>query len=280
MYKSKYKRASSKIVKRNKTRRIFGLVLKIGLLIAFFIGLIFLLRAGFLQIKSFEILGTETIPPEDIKDTASNFASGTKFFLIPKSNILFLSKEKLATTLLLAFPRIEKINTNKQFFSGSIELTIAERKADFLWCLSLSDCFFMDKTGFIFEKSNLTKPVFLASSLKESEPLNRMIFTGILEDHPLMKNFASPEKMQNYLNFAEVLKNNGFEVISINIESSDRAIAKSNIGDVIFNPEEIDLSSVAQNVVLLINEIKGKNPFARFQYIDARFGNKVFYKLY
>jgi hypothetical protein len=52
------------------------------------------------------------------------------------------------------------------------------------------------------------------------------------------------------------------------------------MGDIIFNPEGVDLSLVAQNTILLINEVKGKNPSAQFNYNDARFDNKFFYKLY
>jgi cell division septal protein FtsQ len=245
------------------------LSLKIGLPVAVLVGLIFLLRANFLQVKSFEVLGAETISQESIKNTASGFVAGNQFFLIPRSDILLLNKNKLASALLSKFGRIEKVEVNKKIFSESIELKITERKADFLWCSLQDECFFMTKEGFIFEKFDATPTL-----------IDKIIFRGLLEGNPLMKNFATPEKMQNYSNLIDTFKNANFEVSSINIESSDRALAKTNIGDVIFNPEEADLSLVAQNTILLINETKNKNPSARFQYIDARFGNKLFYKLY
>jgi hypothetical protein len=86
--------------------------------------------------------------------------------------------------------------------------------------------------------------------------------------------------MQNYSSFIESFKNAGFQITSINIESTDKATAKSNTGDIIFSPDETDLSTVAKNIILLINDIKHKTPSAQFNYIDARFGNKIFYKLY
>jgi hypothetical protein len=264
--RSRYKKASSKIARRSKAKKIFGLVLKIGLPVAFLVGLVFLLRADFLQVKSFEIVGVSDISAESIKNTASGFISGSRFFIIPKSNILFLNKQKLAAALMSQFGRMEKVDINKQFLSGSVDLKISERKGDFLWCSLQDECFFMTKEGLVFEKTENAG--------------DRVIFRGILTGNPLMKNFATPAKMQNYLKLTQVLKDAGFEVGSINIESSDRAVAKSNVGDIIFNPEETDLSLVAQNVILLINDVKGKNPSAEFNYIDARFGNKIFYKLY
>ncbi len=269
MLKGRYKKTSSKIARRSKARKFFSLFLKIGLPTAILIGLVFLSRADFLQIKNFEVLGVETIQPENVKNTASNFISGNKFFIIPKSDILLLNKEKMATALIAAFPRIEKVEVNKQFFSQKVELKVTERKADFLWCSTQDECFSITKDGFIFERSE--------------DVNNKIIFKGILEENPLMKNFATPEKMQNYLKLIEVFKNDGFNISSINIESADKVVAKikinSAITDIIFNPDEPDLFLTAQNVVLLINETKSKNPSANFQYIDARFGNKMFYKL-
>ncbi len=269
MLKSRYKKASSRITRRSKVRKIFGLFIKTGLPTAFLVGLVFVLRADFLQIKNFEILGAETIQTENIKNIAQSLTLGNKLFLIPKSNIFLLNKNNLANVLLANFPRAEKVEINKHFFSQKIELKIMERKGEFLWCSTQDECLAMTKDGFVFEKSSIAT--------------GKIIFRGILEGNPLMKNFSTPQKMQNYIKLIETFKNSGFEISSINIESSDKAIAKMNINnaisDVIFNPKETDLSLIAQNAILLIKETQIKSPSAHFQYIDARFGNKMFYKL-
>jgi hypothetical protein len=276
----RYRKTSSRTARKNSIKRFFSLFFKIGLPIIILVGLVFILRADFLQVKNFEIVGTETIQPENIKNIASNFISGNRFFLIPKSNILFLNKGSLVSLLLSKFSRLEKVDINKNFLSKSVELKITERKADLLWCSLRGECFFMTKDGLVFEKSGFTDSEFLISSINRTEPIDKIIFRGILDENPMMKNFATPAKLQNYLKLIEVLKAAGFEVVSVNIESSDRAVAKSNVGDIIFNPEEANLSLTAQNVILLINEVKSKNPSAGFNYIDARFDNKMFYKLY
>jgi hypothetical protein len=276
----RYKKASSRIAKRGKIKRIFVLFLKIGLPVTFLIGLIFLLRANFLQVKSFEILGAETIQQTDIKNAAANFIAGNNFFIIPKSNILFLNKENLSKVLLSKFDRLEKVKIIKHFLNGSVELSLTERKADFLWCSETDSCFFMSKDGLVFEQSDIVGATFEASKVFGIEPLNKIIFRGILTGDPLMKNFATPAEIENYLKLIKIFNDAGFDISSINIETSDRAVAKSSTGDIIFNPDEADLSEVAQNTILLIKETKSKNPTARFNYIDARFGNKLFYKLY
>jgi hypothetical protein len=279
MHKSKYKKASSIITKRNKARKIYNLSLKIGLPVIFLVGTIFIMRADFLQVKNFEIIGTESILSKNIKNIALNFISGNKFFVIPKSNIFLLDKDKLAAAMLADFGRMEKVGIKKQFLSRSVKLAVEERQADYLWCSKTDECFFMTKEGLIFEKAGYSGSDFLTSSASWAEPKNKMIFWGNLEGDPIMKNFASPDAMQNYLKLVEAFRISKFEIVSIKIESGDKAVAKSNIGDIIFNPEEADLSLIAQNAILLINEIRAKNSSVWFNYIDTRFGNKMFYKL-
>lgn len=265
MANHRYKKASLKIAKRRRARKYLSIFLRTAFLVSIFALGVVLVRADFLQVKNFEVLGAETILAEDLKNIALSWTSGNQFFLIPKSNIILLNKNNLANVLVSKFSKVEKVEVNKQFFSQKIELKVTERKGEFLWCSAQDGCFNMTKDGLVFERTENKN--------------GRIVFGGILDGNPLMKNFASAEEMQNYLNLIKTFKNAGFDVSSINIELADRAVAGLNIGDIIFNPEEKDLISVAENTILLINNIKSKNPSARFQYIDARFGNKIFYKL-
>lgn len=279
MKRNHYKKASSRIAKRNKARKYAGLTLKIGLPIAVIIGAVFILREDFLQVRNFEVVGAENVMPKDIKNLASNLISGNSFFVIPKSNIFLLSDNKLAAAVEAEFGRVAQADVSKQFLSGSVTITVKERQADYLWCSADAECFFMTKDGLVFEKASFSASDFLASPSTWAEPINKLIFEGNLQGNPLMKNFATPGQMQNYLKLVSAFKTAGFEIISINIESADEATAKSNIGGIIFDPQEADLSTVAQNAILLINNIQAKNPSASFNYIDVRFGNKVYYRL-
>lgn len=272
MKNTRYKKASSKIAKRRQVRKNFGLVLKVGLPILILASSIFVLRADFLQIKNFEVVGTETISAESLKNTAQSRTLGNKFLFVPKTNIFLLNKNNLANILLSNFPRLEKVEVNKKFFSRQVKLKITERKGEFLWCSQNGECFNMTKEGLVF-----------ASPDEDLAKSGKVIFRGILDANPIMKNFATSAEMKNYENFIEAFKNAGFEISSINIESSDKAIAKTKINnfvsDIIFNPGENDLFLVAQNTILLIKETLAKNSSAHFNYIDSRFGNKFFYKL-
>ena len=269
MHNTRYKRASTRIAKRKKLKKYLGVFLIISIVVAILIGFVFLVRADFLQVKNFEVSGSKMIETESLKNVANDFISGNKLLFISKSNIIFLNKEKLKKTLLSQFARLEKVEINKKFFSKDVELKITERSPDFVWCAKEGECFFMTKTGFIFEK------------ILDGQVLSGLVsFRGLLDGSPIFKNFATPEKMQNYSSFIEVLKGSGVEIYSINIESSDKAVAKTEMGDIFFSPVGKDLLLTAENTLLLINEIKNKNASAKINYIDARFDNKFYYKLY
>ncbi len=268
MYKSKYKKASARIARRSKIKTYFNIFVRIAVPVGILLILIFIARADFLQVQNFEVLGAETVNQEQVNQVASSFIAGQRFLVIPKSNILFLDEDKLASTLLSDFTRFEKVDIDKKFLSKRVELKITERQPEFLWCSGDNTCFLMSSDGLVFDS--------VGQSLEKRE---KIIFQGVLEGNPVLQNFATAERMQNYAKLIEVFKNNKISISAINIESEDKATADTNIGSIIFSPGEADLSTTAQNAVLLINEVRTKNPSARFQYIDARFGNKMFYKL-
>lgn len=265
MYQKRYK-PSSRIKRRSKTRHYFNIFIKIGLPTVVFIGFIFLTRADFLQVKSFEVVGTKTIQPEEIKNVANGFISGSRFFLMPKSNIFLVDKDKLIANLLSSFNRLEQVEMNKRFFAKTVELKVIERQADLLWCSQDESCFLMSKDGLVFAEA------------QKKEVSDLIIFRGNIIDNPLFKNFASKEQMFNYLKAIEILRGAKLEVSEINVESKDKAIFKTDIGSIFLNPEE-DLALSTPNAVILINDVKSKNSSAQFDYIDARFGNKVFYRV-
>lgn len=284
MYKSKYKKASSRIAKRSRNQKIFNLFFKVSIPVALVVGLVFLFRANFLQVKNFAILGTQSIQEEEIKNSIKNFLSGNTLFFIPKTDIFFVNKKELASALMAQFSRIESIDINKQFFSEGLQFTVKERTADFLWCpqndpLSQAECFFMDRSGLIFEKAEISESNFLLSSQNHQEIVNKIVFKSDITGDPLLKNFTYTEQMKNYLSLIDYLKNEGVETVAFILEDENKIKLKTNFGDILFSPQEKDFLPSVQNVVLLINDLKSKNSFVHFNYIDARFGTKLYYKL-
>lgn len=268
MYKSRFKKTRSA---NSKQKFNFKLLVALFFVTVFFLSLVSLLRADFLQVKSFEISGLDSLPAENVKNVASSFISGYKFLILPKSNKIFLDKKGLSENLKQNFGRLESVDVQVSLFGGGPEIKVAERKPDFLWCSGGDECFFMTREGLVFEKV-------------ETEWLpaygNKPIFRGLLSEDPIGKNFASPSEMKKILDFMKYFSDAGFEIGGISFELGNKAVINTNAGNIIFNPEENSLASSSRNAILLIRNERDKNPGARFEYIDTRFGSKLFYKLF
>lgn len=265
MFNRGYNKASSRIKRRGKFKRNF--FISIMFFLPFFlIASIFLLsRSNFLKVKNFNISGTQSLSTDKLKEFINTNISGNKFLFVPKSNIFFVNKENLSSVIMSQFPRIEGVVINKNIINRNVSVSIKERTTDFLWCSPKEECFFMDKNGLVFEPT-----------LKNQD---KIIFMGGISENPLLKSFASKEEMDKYIQIIDVLKKSDIHISIINFEYLEKVVFKTNVGDVILSLNDENLSDSVQNVLLLIQDSKSKNKNVTFQYIDARFGNKMFYKL-
>jgi len=127
----------------------------------------------------------------------------------------------------------------------------------------------MDKNGFVFEK--------IQDTLADHPGI--LVFKGKLGGSPLLQNFAPEGEMQSFRNLINSLSQASFVTSVIDFESPEKAVAYTDAGKIIFSPDDGNFILPIQNAVLLIGETKAKDPTAKFDYIDVRFGNKVFYKL-
>ncbi len=122
------------------------------------------------------------------------------------------------------------------------------------------------RLGFIFEKVNrIDYPDFI-------------VFGGAITDSPLKKSFKS-DFVLGYFAMIDGFKNKDIIVTEIKIISDNEAYAFTSIGKIIFYPNQKDFKPVVDNVSLLEKQVRLTSPDKKFEYIDTRFGNKMFYKI-
>ena len=76
-----------------------------------------------------------------------------------------------------------------------------------------------------------------------------------------------------------LLTKSDLKVLSFNIESEDKIVVETDIASIFFNIEDKNIKESVEGAILLIKDQRAKNPSVYFQYIDARFGSKLFYKV-
>jgi hypothetical protein len=271
--------------KRNKKFLKYGIFASIILLI--FGILIYVARLPKLNISKIELKGGTLVTEEEVESLSKEYLQGEYLWIFPVRNAFIYPKDELAEYLKQSLRRIDTINISRtNFHTLSIEIT--ERKPFAIWCRYLSNeapkmedgsvgaleqnCYFMDSNSVVFapapdfsgdayfkyygllEDKDPTGEYYIASSSK---------FAGIVE---LIESSKKLSLRPQYL----IAKDNG-----------EFSLVISGGGQIYFDTKE-PLKNVIENLEALLKtstistSTSGSLPI---DYIDLRFGNKLFYKL-
>lgn len=261
-------------------RKIFIFILIFLILITCFF---FLLRWNRFKISDVEIKGNELLEESVLKEKVNIIIQGHYIYFIPKDNIFLYPERKIKQNLSNEYKRIKDIifDINKD---NKLVINIVEFKGKYLWCgenikdIEKRECYFMDENGYVFDKSAFfTGDVYFK-------------FFGPLEKNNgniLSSNYL-PKYFSDIVTFSENLRKIGISISYLNvkenfdgefvIEGDDTSLENSKI---IFKIND-NLKKVIENLEASINTepllSSFKNEFKNLEYIDLRFGNKVFYK--
>jgi len=274
MYQSRQRAFRPKAVLQKKRKAFwvhFGLI-SFDLLLWIFV-LSFFTHFKPLQIAEINFSGNEAVGDYYLSQVISQETSGNFLWFFSKNNIVTFPKSKIESDILVQFPRVASVSVARQGLS-SILVRIAERQPKFLWCdgvaseLAVSSCYLMDETGRAFALA----PVFSGQTyLKyfngESGDLTNQLFKS---------NF----NFQELAFFIDSLRGSGILVNKINSnQNGDLELYLEAGGKIIVGSGQTlgktfdNLSSVWND-----NDLNLKASTTKLDYIDLRFGNKVFYK--
>jgi len=276
--------SNEKILRARKLKRKrLGIIFSvIGLLII--VGIIFFLRMKLFQLRTIEVSGSVIVEQKDIQNFINKKYEGKYLWLIPKNNSFFVLPKKVKKSLQEEFPRIDTINVSRNFPS-SLFIEITERKGMYVWCgnditrtlvSKNTSCFFVDKEGIIFSEapyfSGTPFTLFLGGSKDASNVLGTQLlprddFTNILFIYDTINKL----KLSPYA--IRILSEREYEIL-LRGDSDFTSSTRIKLKDI---DDQITLS---QNLAAALNtKIFKEYKINEFEYIDARFGNKVFYKL-
>lgn len=277
---SHYIQESKKKRKNIRKRKIIIFFLLFALALA---GLTMLLRWSKLNIQNIEITGNPVVDSTDLENTIKNEIYGYYLWIFPKSNFLIYPKNDVKAALEDNYKVLKNISLGLKGIS-TMELKVEERIGKYTWCGDTpqndtnDNCYFMDDTGYIFGQAPFfSGDVYLKFYGKVrddvSAPLGEIYFK---EFFPKLLQFRDTVKLMGISTSAYHVRNDGSA--ELYLVSNTPFPNKQKI---IFNPSE-DLSKLAENLqtALATDPLKTdfKNKFSSFEYIDLRFGNKVYYK--
>ncbi|KKS44235.1 MAG: hypothetical protein UV05_C0009G0014 [candidate division CPR1 bacterium GW2011_GWA2_42_17] len=257
-------------------RIVFAIICVVG-----FWGLVFLASsAKAITIRDIEIVGVTSISSSNIKDEAQKFLTGRYFFTVPKANIFFYPKSDIGKSLAELFPRLDSVVVRFKNFHA-IDIKVSERKAEALWCQDESEaladseretCYILDKNGFAF-----------ASFLEIANAPNDFIifYSSTPKENPIKQTYTTTEYFRALLGFAKDLNTLGFTVSLFRERQNGDFEAKlSSGGQRLIFGRDADFASILNNFQTIVSNsgFGGSSDLSKIEYVDFRFGNKVFYK--
>ncbi len=260
----------SAVYKKRKKAKIVKLIILAILLLCVLIGLVFIVRLSVFSISEIQIKGLQSANTQDVISEVESQVGGSYALVLPRKNIFFYPKEKIKQDLLNKFHtfadvQIKTVDTNK------LEVTVIEKNAVAVSCQdeqtiiagTFSNCFFIDAVAHVFQ------PVIG----EPDQSLDRYVDANLNTGSSTLSGEVMEEVQKVKANLAEKNLITGFVKI-VDIRTAEFHIL--NNGKIIISlPVEDDFVSILDTAL----NTKALADGVLFDYVDARFGNKVFFKL-
>ncbi len=230
-------------------------------LFAFLFLFIYLVFNPFYQLSDIHVVGSQLTSDENIENLIKNKAS--RNLILSSSSLILISNHKIQKEIIDSYPHIEKATVDK-IFPDKIEIEITERGKEAVWCENYEDreCFEIDSAGIAFQPVDQKESFYILRSYPEEV---------VLGDRVLPE-----KKIELIFQIKEKIEDDFFEVESISLPHPYSAFVKTGDEfDIYFNLNN-DLSNQMERLgILLEKEIRDMTDL---EYIDLRYGARVFYK--
>lgn len=215
-----------------------------------------------ISIQRVDVTGAKDIDPSLIESYIFSKLDNGSYQFISRKNIFFYPQAEIEREVLAYFPRLESISVSlSEAFSNTLRIEVKERGEYALWCSH--QCYSMDSEGFVFALQSGTSTAG--------------IFRGGIEGDPIGKRFI-PGKLPSALALLKALSQAGFSAKELAVVGEDMIITLTR-GFMLKTTFGQSPMNIVQNLRLLLSseELRGRE--SQVEYIDLRFGDRVYFKL-
>jgi len=286
---------SSRLLKLKKHRQKTAinkiLFFLLGIIILFVVSIYFS-RLNAVNINNIEITGNQIVETNAIKDVVNQQITGKYFFFFPKTNIFFYPGNNIKNALQNKFKILQDINLSIKN-NHTLEVSLSERKGLYTWCGNtppasgvVATCYFMDENGYIFDQA----PYFSGGVYFKfyGTPDVGLPLCGIPTSGDPSGCYFSQQYFSQLIFFKNILVSFGLKPVSTYVTTDGNVdVFLSGTNSSTTGPEIIfklndNYQTVAENLEAALTteplQTEFKNKYSSLQYIDLRFGNKVYFK--
>jgi cell division septal protein FtsQ len=221
-------------------------------------------RLSSLTLSNIHAVDSETIQVETVKAKVEEVLVGDYWHLIPRRFSWFYPEDKILEKL-QEIERIRDVKVEKM--SGTeLAITFSEYLPYALWCNENDDiCYFIDEFGFAFGRA----PELTGESLVRYHKLG--------EDPQLRTSFIGEEDFNKTKEFSHLLATRDWYVTEIEVDTvRDVFYSLSDGGEIRATLEADSRETFNYLVTLHQSEEFAHLAPGNFQYVDLRFGAKVY----
>lgn len=294
MQTNPYQSAKLRDKKRKQKRLKNILIISAGIFI--FSLVVYLLNASFLSIQQIIIDEVEYSNRNDIELAIKEKIEGRYLGMFSRSNALIFSRTKIAREIKSKFPSIKSVDVDLKGLT-TINVQLEEYVSTALWCdvpvtpastlihdeseeekvsvipqtlssVGSPNCFFVNDEGIIFAPTDFDSNTEIIKT-----------FGKILSD-PLRQSYTDKKTFQDLIEFSKLLRR--LNIVADQIWTTNGEVyafvTKERVK--IYIDSESDVVSMFDNLdTVMKRDAINKAQFSNIDYIDLRFGNRVFYKL-
>lgn len=255
-----------------------------------------------ITIQTIEVKGNQVVPSQHISTKVEEMLKNSEGVLLSRRNILLYSSGKIEKDLMSMYPRFSQVVVHAKS-PTKIEVAVSERKPTSLWCKdpfdqiqepvsnstvvqesssTVGQCYFIDAQGFIFSLA----PNFQGNSYLK-------FYGGDVGAQPIGSALMSSSTYNQLVNLADTLEKKNLSIDYITVKNSETFHVKlQENGEVYFSTVRSLEESLNNFLAALTSEVfvakqggatssveMAASKLKKFEYVDVRFGNKVFFKM-
>jgi cell division septal protein FtsQ len=260
---------SSTFAQKQRRRKIFKRIIWSIFVFAVISGLSYWSGHHSITINSITISENEFLNNEKIIENIEKQISGRYLFLFSKKNSLLIPRSEVKNSIIKNNLSVSEVSLKVRDINN-LFVDISEHEPVAKWCDEANNCFLINAEGLIYTQE------------KVLNPKNVIKVSGVFENSNdiLGKTYLNTETFKSILKTVENLNQLSIKPTLIDTEDQETIAIETMQGPYLLidrNDNPADVLNNLQTVIETeeINEAQFKN----LEYIDLRFGNKVYYKI-
>jgi len=219
-----------------------------------------------LAIRDIAIEGESAISERTLKTAIDAVLYDGSRPLFSKTNMFLYPRRTLIQSLKEEFPRIDTVSVARpSLLAQAVVVSVTERQPRHTWCDKDERCFVLDESGFIFD--NL-----------QGDTIGYVFRGGLVpNESPIGQTFLR-SSIGEVLELLHTLNTSGYAPRGVIVESDTDMSVSLAEGFGLKVSFGLDPSAVVRNLKLVLDSGTLKGKIGELEYVDLRFGNRVYYK--